>query len=845
MVRTSKHSSPMLRSSRHRAVSATFALVLGTAACLPAALAQSSNSVVALEEVVVTARKVEEKLNDIPIAVSAFTAQDLQDRNVTSLADIAAFTPGFSYEAYSGGTTPAPLIRGLTQNALTDRNQNVATFVDGIHVQQQGNIDFSLLDIERIEIIKGPQNAQYGKSSFAGAINWVPKRPTLGQWGGTAGFTVGSDERRDVTAAVNIPVWQDKLAVRLYGVQTKFDGTYKNNYPNSGVGVPSTVAGYNWDGNEGKLGGYDNEAYQASLRFRPIDSLTMDLLYFRSETRNDPGAGYLIQPLPVSVYPASTPALINPHNCSPNAAGINQLRCGEMPLDVSRVIADPRSQGSHTHSDLLSARIQYEFSEALSVTYLYGKGLYDAAGYQLGAQPEVIVNGDLTIRPASAMGIGPGYVTFSGNPFTDQEAESHEIRFDGKIGTIGWRIGYFHNQVDDLGALALLTRRLPLSADPTNSVVITAIPFVTANPQSLLSNFSDQIDSEFFALNIPFAGSWNVDLEGRYNTEKRGQNTLIYALPPPTGVPNGVTSTRVLQRDFKKFTPRVNLRWQPREAWTFYASGAVGEKSGGFNGVTADVLAYEPEENTTIELGAKQTLWNRRLQLNYAVFYIDWKDLQLSVPDTIQSPGSTVQEPNFIGNVKGATSKGIEADATVIFTDRLKGNFAASYVQAQFKGGVIDTTFGRLCETTGTPACVFLPRTRVGNVPGPLPLGGSPIGGNDLPRTPTTQLAAGLEYHRPVGKLELSLRGDLTYQNKYYSENLNLAFIPDRTLLNLNIGLSNPDLGWSVNLWGKNVTDEVYASSAFAVSVVNQYIPALGPGATYGLTARYNFKSAK
>ena len=841
MVRTTEYTDQVQRSSMHRAVSVTLALLLGGLGNSPPALAQSSDSLVTLEEVVVTARKVEEKLNDIPIAVSAFSAQDLLDRNVTSLADVAAFTPGFSFEAYSGATTPAPLIRGLTQNALTDRNQNVATFVDGVHVQQQGNIDFSLLDIERIEIIKGPQNAQYGKSSFAGAINWVPKRPTLGKWEGTVGLVVGTDDRRDVTAAVSIPVWQDKLAVRLYGVRTKFDGSFKNNYPNSGNSVASTVAGYSWKGNSGNLGGYDNEAYQASLRFRPIDSLTMDLLYFRSETRNDPGAGYLIQPLPIAAFPGSTPALINPHNCSPNAAGINQLRCGEMPLDASRVLADPRSQGSHTHSDILSARIQYAFSDALSATYLYGKGLYDAAGYQAGGQPEVLINGDLTLRPASAMGTGPGYITFSGNPFTDQEAESHEIRLDGKVGSIGWRIGYFHNQVDDVGALALFSRRQPLSADPTNSIVITAIPFVTADPQSLLSNFSDKIDSEFFALNIPFADTWNIDLEGRYNTEKRSQNTLVYAFGP-TGAPAS-TSTRSLQREFKKFTPRVNLRWQPREAWTFYGSAAVGDKSGGFNGVTADVQAYEPEENTTIELGAKQTLWNRRLQLNYAVFFIDWKNLQLSVPDTIPTnPNSTVQEPNFIGNVKGATSKGFEVDTTVILTERLKANFVASYVQSQFKGGVIDTTFGRLCETTGTPVCTFLPRTRVGTVPGPLPLGGSPIGGNDLPRTPTTQLAAGLEYHMPVGNFQLSLRGDLTYQNKYFSENLNLAFIPDRTLLNVNVGLSDPERGWSVNLWGKNVTDEVYASSAFAVAVVNQYIPALGQGATFGLTARYNFK---
>ncbi len=840
MVRTTELIDLVQSFSLRRSASIACALLLGSAVSLPAAMAQGSESVVTLEEVVVTARKVEEKLSDIPIAVSAYSAQDLQDRNSTSLADIATYTSGFSFEAYSGGTTPAPLIRGLTQNALTDRNQNVATFVDGVHVQQQGNIDFSMFDLERIEIIKGPQNAQYGKSSFAGAINWVPKRPTLGQWEGTVGLVVGTDERRDVTAAVSIPVWQDKLAVRLYGIRTEFDGSFKNFYPNSGNGVASTVAGYSWDGNSGNLGGYDNEAYQASLRFRPIDALTMDLLYFRSETRNDPGAGYLIQPLSTAVFPGSTPALQNPHNCSPNAMGINQLRCGEMPLDPSRVIADPRSQGSHTHSDILSARIQYEFTDTLSATYLYGKGLYDAAGYQAGGQPEVLINGDLTLRPASAMGAGPGYITFSGNPFTDQEAESHEIRFDGKVGNIGWRIGYFHNQVDDVGALALFSRRQPLSADPTNSIVITQIPFVTVNPQSLLANFSDRIDSAFFALNIPFANTWNVDVEGRYNKEKRRQDLLIYGFNPLTGgTPTGTSTPRNLQREYKKFTPRVNLRWQPREGWTFYGSAAVGEKSGGFNGVTADVQAYEPEENTTIELGAKQTLWNRRLQLNYAVFYIDWKDLQLSVPDTIQSPGSTVQEPNFIGNVKGATSKGIEADATVIFTDRLKGNFAASFVQAQFKGGVIDTTFGRLCETPGTPACVFLPRT-----PGVLPLGGSPIGGNDLPRTPSTKLAAGLEYHMPLGNFELSLRGDLAYQNKYFSENLNLAFIPDRTLLNLNVGLSDPDKGWSLNLWGKNVTDEVYASSAFAVSVVNQYIPALGQGATFGLTARYNFKPA-
>jgi outer membrane receptor protein involved in Fe transport len=208
------------------------------------------------------------------------------------------------------------------------------------------------------------------------------------------------------------------------------------------------------------------------------------------------------------------------------------------------------------------------------------------------------------------------------------------------------------------------------------------------------------------------------------------------------------------------------------------------------------------------------------------------------VPDTIPSgltpPGT--QEGNFIGNVKGADAVGFEVEAQAALTDRLTGRFAGSYVESTFKDGTIDTTFGRNCETRGTAVCVFLPRQ-----PGILPLGGSPIGGNDLPRTPRTQLALGLDYRQPIGGLELTLRGDLTHQSKYYAETLNLASIPSRTLLNLDIGIQHPDGTWSVNLWGNNVTDELYASSAFAVAVARQYTPALGLGAMFGLTARYNF----
>jgi iron complex outermembrane recepter protein len=820
------------RSPVHRAVAAALALAPVALLGSPGATAQDNAAAVGLEEIVVTARKTEEKLTEVPLSIAAYSSEDIIKRNATTLSDIAQYTAGFSYEAYSGGSTPAPLIRGLTQNALTDRNQNVGTFVDGVHVQQQGNIDFSLLDLERVEIVKGPQNAQYGRSSFAGAINWVPRKPVLGEWDGFVSATYGTDEREDLQASVNLPVWSDKLAIRVAGTITKFDGTWENNFAGArgANALRTTTQGFTFEGTSGNLGGYDNESRQASLRFRPIESLTLDLMYYRSETQNDVGASYTIQPR----APRQTPTLggTNPLNCSPRIAadniitgfpaGTNQLLCGEMQLDKSRISADPRGSGTETHSDLMIGRLEYQFSDNLSATYVYGRGLYDASNFgPAGNIPEIILFGEAN-QPQP--GTGNPSIQFAANPITNQESKSNEIRFDGKFGQIGWRLGYYTNKVDDVGAAGLIERRLPLSLDPTGQVFFAQTLLVS--PASGFTRFQDETTAQFGAITVPFLDTWTMEAEARYAKEERRQIPL-----------NG--GFRPTPREFSEFTPRVNLKWQPRAGWMFYGSVAKGIKPGGFNIQTADEPTFEPEENLTFELGAKQSLMEGRLQANYSIFLIDWKDLQLSVPDTIPNPlQPLVQQPNFIGNVSGAEAKGIEVELIALATDRLRVNFAGSYVQSTFDDDVIDTTFGRLCETNGTSVCTFLPRQGVGSA---LPLGGSPIGGNDLPRTPRTKASLGLEYTIPLTTWELSLRGDLNYQSKYYIENLNLAYIPDRTLLNMNVALVDEDGKWLVNFWGKNMTDELYASSAFAVSVINQYGPALGYGRTAGVTVRYSF----
>ena len=194
------------------------------------------------------------------------------------------------------------------------------------------------------------------------------------------------------------------------------------------------------------------------------------------------------------------------------------------------------------------------------------------------------------------------------------------------------------------------------------------------------------------------------------------------------------------------------------------------------------------------------------------------------------------QRSNYIGNVKGATAKGAELETIWAPTDHWRLNFAGSYVQSEFKNGTVDTTFGRLCESSA-PVCTFLPRSTT------LPNGGAAIGGKRLARTPETKVSVGAEYSFPVfGEWELSLRGDVNYQGKYYVENLNLGVLPSRTLLNANVSLTDPDGHWYASLWAKNLTDELYASSAIAISTTNTFVPTLGDLRSAGLTVRYNFK---
>ena len=201
-----------------------------------AASAQSADeSAVSLEEVVVTARKKEETLIDIPVAVAVLTAKDIEAKGVQNLYDVAMFTPGLTYFDAIQNQLGTPVIRGISQTNLNSPDRNVAIFYGGVYLSSTSGANLEILDVDRVEVVKGPQSALYGRNAFNGAINFVPAAPTE-TFFSKVEATVGSDERYEGKLVVSGPL-TDRIRGRFAASYNTFDGTYRNAAePNDNLG---------------------------------------------------------------------------------------------------------------------------------------------------------------------------------------------------------------------------------------------------------------------------------------------------------------------------------------------------------------------------------------------------------------------------------------------------------------------------------------------------------------------------------------------------------------------------------------------------------------------------------
>jgi len=958
------------------------ALALAMAAGFPfpaeAQEASGEEEVSAIDEIIVTARRREESLQDVPLAITALDAEALDSVGARGLEDIAARTVGFTYEPFANsGNTGYPVIRGLSTSFVSARVQNVGVFMDGIYLQRQGMFDPGLLDVQRVEVVKGPQNALYGRNAFAGAINYVTGQPTAEPSGHLSADT-GSGNRRSLKLQLAGPLGGDQLLAKIALGASDFDGHTRNDHPNAGL----DLGGANTTDN---LGGWDDKAGSLALTYRPLAELAFTASYYRNETEREPAPYYVLwgansgrvgfsQHGDLNCNQADRPGVFAG---APATRG-NTLFCGELPNQPgpgaaffiqppgvpafvpngagpdtrqSGILVDPRSVGLDAETSIASFRAEWEINNDLTLSYLFGWTEYDAFTNGGSADRNPLVGSRITVpnKVYTADPDGPGPLTagidtasgfttfhvnqFSGRPITKLESTSHELRAEWFYGDFEVSGGLYYSKVDDeehfqefytplLGASptsqravyqgiytpgdfvsiptgapppAPATVMVPTSQNFNNALFTTnAAGLLVLNPASFRANpvqaeltrFDDEIAAAFASVSYDFLSVWRVALEARFTRESKEVVRVTPSLnqmdrtalncmdappaaamapsPPGCAAPVGQVYdfSGVPLKDEENFTyitPRLTVEWRGLPATLLYAYGASGVKAGGFNNaVRADQLSYDEETNLTFEIGAKSALMEGRLQLNAAVFYVDWEDMQVQETQLDQN-GAPIPGANFvIGNLGGATNIGFEVEGSAALSDSLTMLFGFSALNPKFEDGTI---YQEAIGTIGCSTVAGAPLPCVGTRPTAGPdgmlgtaddgvenIGSGDVSGKTLPRTSENQAYLGFLHRTNLsGGYTLTLGLDSTFQSKQWVSPLNLAHNGDRILVNASVAFGGLGQGvgrpgsWELTFWGRNILDEDYVGGVFHVAFLNQYLVAKGAGATYGANLRYDF----
>jgi iron complex outermembrane receptor protein len=764
-------------------------------AATPAA-AQNENSAqaesqIALDEVVVTARRTEERLLDVPLAVTAFSTQQIEERGIRNLDDIAAQTPGLTFSNLIGEFLPVPVIRGVAPVNIFGEN-SVAVFIDGIFVSGREGLNFSQLDLAEINVVKGPQAALYGRNAFSGAINYVTARPT-DEFKAKAELQIGNRGRRLVQASVSGPILKGALQGRLAVLQDEWDGSYDNG-----------IAG------AADVGGSKFKTLTGSLRFAPGEIFEGLLSLYVSDDQIGAPAMTELE------ADCQDRRVADPMQASAKW----QNFCGELPTanaDTLRVINGVFGEDRDLVRGQLGLRwnlgggqlsalsgysiVQQSFTEDGS----RGTGAVTYAYAATAATP-------FTPRPLSTFSTGLIQI----GPGDETQEFSQELRFaSDESKPLRYVVGVYYYDTEAEGAndgviaTAMLPANFasfcpcievaPMFGFPTPGASTGAnasfIPWFTdPNGGSFALAVRNEVSavSGFASLDYDFTERLTGRIEGRYSNEEKTATTFN-----STGA-----VTRTVNDTWSFPSWRANLRYKPTSDLTIYGSIAQAQKSGDFStgtvrfvsAPTVDVVStqpFDPEKNLAYELGVKARMLDGRVQAEFDVYYNDWTDVVIPQVVSEVNGQPIVQPVSFEVNAGDASVLGVEARIDARITQALSVNAGVSWTDATADKARLQTF-------------VLFPAY--------APTGD--VSGNVMLRQSEWQANAGVGYRRPLtDRFDFYLRSDLSYRGKQFADLANQTIVPASTLLNASFGLESDN--WTVELWGRNLTHEDAPTGAF------------------------------
>lgn len=748
------------------------------------------------EAIVVTAsRRRDEDVQDVPVAISVISSEVLERRGDFTLGQIQQQVPSLQVFSFNPRNTNIN-IRGLGSNvALTNDGleNGVGFYIDNVYYGRVGLSQFDLVDLQSIEVLRGPQGTLFGKNTTSGVINITSKKPSFDpEFSGEA--SLGNYGFRQIRASASAGLVPDLLAVRISGAISGNDGFLFNKTTNT------------------RAQNYRNESIRGQLLFTPSPDFEVRIIgdYAKQE-----------QDHVLSVFADLHTTYLNGATIPNNFA----LRAARFPGYTSpafRPFARVGEADSHYQSNMegygVSGEVNWDFGNAaLTSISAYRWWDWNPAN-----------DGDSTSLP----------ITTKAQQANRQRQFSQELRLASKGNrTVDYVIGayYFWQIVNGYGA----TRYGPAAAlwnlpTANQTIANAALDGFEANststPETRTFALFGQTDwhlSDALTLTTglrwthekkagAFSQFWvdGADLSGFTPAQVTAINAIRTQFNPVTNF-----STRFSENNLSGL---ITLNWRVAPDANVYASYSRGNKSGGLNltalpvGIAPEVA---PEKVDAFELGFKSQFLDRRATFNAAAFWTEIRDYQTAITEQVPN---TVNVRQYIANIPKVRSRGVEGDLAFQANDNLSFTASASYTDAKY------------VEYRNAPQAV-----ENLNLGGIQDLSGKPLSG-----VPEFAWSVGADGNAPLGELvgrELSLyaHADYAHRSSFNTSATNSAWaqVPGFGIANARIGLKTGDGLWDLSVWGRNLFDKDYFLnlSAANTGVVTAQV---GEPRTYGVTLR-------
>lgn len=797
-----------------------------------------------LGDIIITARRRSESLQNVPMSVTALSTEKIDRNGVQNIADVAKLAPSLMFDKFFGPQDNRPAMRGLP---ATRGRPPVGILIDGIDVSTEsvataggGNLmNLRLVDFERIEVVKGPQSALYGRAAFGGAINYITKEPG-DSFGGYAAAEVGLYGRYEMRGALDLPLAED-FSIRVNGVYSKFKGYYRN-----------TTTG-------NKLGGYETFGGALAAKWEPSDAVKIIARASYADNHENPAATKyygLNNGLAVSFpLPAAAGGQIIGGSRLPVA--LTSYRPGyieneNVPVALSPDPIDPTGKsdypGAHTYNFIGSLRASFDFGFATLSTWT---GYTDSRGSTVAdvdffGRPytQVSLPSPGGLGEYSGAALANGFWQFDIN--TKIKQFSQEVRFGNLSGgPFRWAVGglIWNENVDQID------RRFTnygLGAGASVSLNVTLLGGRAT--RSANQGRETRHLSGYAILEYDITSKLAISAEGRYAREK-----LSYLFGPSVTLQSGanlangpaqfITTGTVANASSTTtyFTPRGIISWKPVDEVMFYASAARGIKPGGFTQVgntDPNLGKYAPERLSSYEIGAKTTLFDRRLRLNASVFHIDYTDKLavslISVPFSVNPLGQI----SVTNNSGTAMVDGQEIDFSALITRELVLSGSYTHLAPRYTDYVINSSNALNIARAGNCTVVTVNGTTTCEIS---------MTGRTLESGPRHSGQLSLTWTKTLaGDAKLFIDGTGQYRGKRYLEETNNWVYRPFALFDVKIGFETK--AWSITAYVDNLFNDKTIKSAINVNDVpsgltgQQIIVAYAPDPrTAGLRFKYNF----